>query len=60
MMCTSRLCASAEVAAATVARAAMDEGVARASVDLEEYPRRLAVRRKHCRRACRLGCGVPA
>ncbi len=45
--------------APAVARAAVADGVARVPVDLEGYPKRLTVRRKHCRRACALGCGVP-
>ncbi len=40
--------------AAAVARAAMDEGVARRKIDLAAYPAELARRRKHCARACRL------
>lgn len=45
--------------APAVAEAAMDEGVARTTVDLAEYAKRLVARRKHCVRACRLVCEVP-
>ena len=45
--------------AQAVARAAVADGVAGVQVDLEDYPKRLTVRRKHYRRACTLGCGVP-
>jgi malate dehydrogenase (oxaloacetate-decarboxylating)(NADP+) len=46
--------------APAVARAAMAEGVARVSVDLEAYPHDLAVRRRHCPKACALGRSVMA
>lgn len=39
--------------APAVAKAAMDSGVARIAINLEEYPARLSLRRQHCERSCR-------
>jgi malate dehydrogenase (oxaloacetate-decarboxylating)(NADP+) len=39
--------------APAVARAAMEEGVARKAVDLKAYPRYLETRRRHCVRRCK-------
>jgi malate dehydrogenase (oxaloacetate-decarboxylating)(NADP+) len=39
--------------APAVARAAMQEGVARKNIDIKQYPAQLEKRRKHCIRRCR-------